>query len=410
MIADPVHPSRQAHGAAYVRCAKVITGVGTVSVHQTGFLGWFCTDVGGFIAARTSARAERFVKISCEITQLFGPAGSFFCVLHTMVLRDAPFKAQITNWRGSPYRKSKAAKGRRMYQLKDFGSYTAGGRKLEVSDQPIETIQFTPTTSYQFNPNGHHLIEHAYVQYFVPQERNSEPTVVLVHGGGMTGKMWETTPDGRPGWLHLLLGRGFEVHVVDNVERGRAGWHPNIWEGEPIIRTMEEAWSLFRIGSTENFASRTAFSGQRFPVEHFEGLCRGFVPRWTSTLNCQADALASVISGLGTTHVICHSQGTQVVFTAAEQCADHIQRITALEPSGLPTAPLNVPLKMVFGDYLDATETWRGLIARCEAYMRNAPGPVTWLDLTEAGLPGHSHMMMMDLGNHDVLQTLMSES
>ncbi len=297
-----------------------------------------------------------------------------------------------------------------MYKLQDFGSYTAGGRVHEITGQPVETIQFTPTTSYRYDPNGHHLVEHAYVQFFVPEDRNDAPPVVLVHGGGMTGAMWETTPDGRPGWLHLLLKRGFEVHVIDNVERGRAGWHPGLWAGEPAVRTMEEAWSLFRIGPEEGFAARQAFPGQRFPVSRLDGLCRQFVPRWTSTLECQAAALAEVLTRLGRCHVICHSQGAQVVFSAAEACAEHIHQITALEPSGLPgeeAAPLGTAVTLVFGDFTDTTDVWRGLIARCESYARTAGANVTWLDLAKAGLAGHSHMMMMDEGNDEVLSKVL---
>lgn len=290
-----------------------------------------------------------------------------------------------------------------MYQLKGFGSYTVGGRVLVISDAPLETVQFTPTTSYPYDPNGHYLVEHVYVQYFVPDARNTEPPIVLVHGGGMTGTMWETTPDDRPGWLHLLLQAGHEVHVVDNVERGRAGWHPDIWEGRPIVRTMEEAWSLFRFGAAEGFGSRTAFEGQKFPVEHLEGLCRGFVPRWTSTLNCQAAALGEVLSKLGRSRVMCHSQGSQVVFSAAEKAPERLEQIIAIEPSGLPQDGFGVPVKMVFGDFLEATDTWRGLVARCKGFAKDHQDLVTWLDLKEQGLAGHSHMMMMDCGNADVL-------
>ncbi len=297
-----------------------------------------------------------------------------------------------------------------MYQLKDFGSYMAGGRVHVVSDQPVETIHFTPTTPYQYDPNGHHLIEHCYVQYFVPQNRNSEPPIVLVHGGGMTGTMWETTPDARPGWLHLLLQRGFEVHVVDNVERGRAGWHPGIWPGDPVVRTMEEAWSLFRIGRQEDFERRTPFPGQQFPVGHLDELCRHFVPRWTSTLQCQAAALAEVLAKLGSAHIICHSQGAQVVFSAAEQAAQHIHQITAIEPSGLPAGEANLldaPILFVFGDFTDTTAVWQGLVGRCENFAQSAGPRMSWLDLSAVGLPGHSHMMMMDNGNDRVLSQVL---
>jgi len=297
------------------------------------------------------------------------------------------------------------------YRFRDFGSYTVGGRTVEVRGQPTERIQFTPTTAYERDPNGTHVVEQAYVQYFVPeQRRNSDPPVLLVHGGGMTGAMWETTPDGRPGWLHLLLDRGHEVHVVDNVERGRAGWHPGLWDGEPVVRTLEEAWTLFRIGPASGFATRTPFAGQRFPAVHFDGFCRSFVPRWVSTLPAQARAFGAVLKKLGTAHVICHSQGAQVVFAAAAEHAQNIQRVTALEPSGLPhpeTKRTSLDVDLVVGDWIDIDEFWRDMIHRCRAYTNSGVDRVTWFDLAQHGLPRHSHMMMMDEGSAEILSLLL---
>ena len=90
-----------------------------------------------------------------------------------------------------------------MIKLANFGSFHVGGRRLKLSGQPVETIQFTGATSFENDPNGDYQIEQAYIQYFIPEERKYNLPVLLVHGGGMTGSNWETTPDGRPGWLHL---------------------------------------------------------------------------------------------------------------------------------------------------------------------------------------------------------------
>jgi hypothetical protein len=40
------------------------------------------------------------------------------------------------------------------------------------------------------------------------------------HGGGLTGVTYETTPDGREGWLNLFVRKGWDVYVSDAVERG----------------------------------------------------------------------------------------------------------------------------------------------------------------------------------------------
>src|SRR3990172_6585108 len=57
--------------------------------------------------------------------------------------------------------------------------------------------------------------EQMYVEYFVPAEVRHPFSIVLVHGGGGQGLDWLTTPDGRPGWAHVLVMQGYRVYVVD---------------------------------------------------------------------------------------------------------------------------------------------------------------------------------------------------
>src|SRR5699024_5749699 len=99
------------------------------------------------------------------------------------------------------------------------------------------------------DPNGTYAIEQVYVEYFVPTDVIQLPWV-LIHGGTLTGTTWGTTPDGRDGWVHHLLQHRRGVYVVDTVERGRAGWCslPGVWQGDPLMRSEEEAWRLYRLG------------------------------------------------------------------------------------------------------------------------------------------------------------------
>ncbi len=63
--------------------------------------------------------------------------------------------------------------------------------------EPVR-VQFTRQAGIDVDPRGHFAIEHAYVQYLVPTNKNHYPPVALVHGGGLSGSGWETTPNNRP--------------------------------------------------------------------------------------------------------------------------------------------------------------------------------------------------------------------
>jgi hypothetical protein len=67
-----------------------------------------------------------------------------------------------------------------------------------VRGQPLRAVR-SPAGTYQYDVNDAYYVEQAYMQRFVPAERVQEVPVLLVHGGGLTGVCWETTPDGRPG-------------------------------------------------------------------------------------------------------------------------------------------------------------------------------------------------------------------
>ena len=62
-----------------------------------------------------------------------------------------------------------------------------------------------------------------FVQYRVPEDFNGL-SMVLMHGGGQTGNNFESTPDGRPGWVHFFLQKGFSVYNVDYPCMGRSGF------------------------------------------------------------------------------------------------------------------------------------------------------------------------------------------
>ena len=295
-----------------------------------------------------------------------------------------------------------------MYALKDFGSFHVGGRTVSVSSKEKRMVRYTADMELEYDPNGDFLIEQVYVQYFIPAEQTFPHPLVLLHGGGLTGACWETTPDGRPGWLHDFLRQGFAVHVIDNVERGRSGFCAleGVWDGEPIMRTAAEAWDLFRFGRPEDFAAGKPFEGQRFPLGAMENFQRQFVPRWTSTSEAQMRGVGAALRRIGPCVLVCHSQGGYLGSHAAIENPECIRGVVCCEGSSLPAgerlSPATVaggPWLLLLGDFIDFSPRWTATREATAAFgerVNAAGGRAELVELPDAGLPGATHMFMMD--------------
>ena len=109
-------------------------------------------------------------------------------------------------------------------------------------------------------PAGHIAVNQMYVRYMVPQGGDGNVPVVMVHGATLTGKSWETTPDGRMGWDEYFVRKGHPVYVPDQVGRGRSGFNQAVFNDVragstppanlPIwLRFSDEGvWPNFRFG------------------------------------------------------------------------------------------------------------------------------------------------------------------
>ena len=108
--------------------------------------------------------------------------------------------------------------------LKEMGSFHVGGREVTISGKPVKEVVFTPGgVPAKVDPNGVYQVEQMYVQYFIPQNQRGALPLLMWHGGGLTGVTYETTPDGREGWLNYFVKKGWAVYNSDAVERGRCG-------------------------------------------------------------------------------------------------------------------------------------------------------------------------------------------
>ncbi len=295
-----------------------------------------------------------------------------------------------------------------------MGSFYIGGEPIEITGKQPIPVKFSDTTPEFINdPNGTHFIGQAYVQYFIPEHPKSNIPIVFIHGGGMCGSIWETTPDGRDGWLNHFLTAGWPCYIVDNVERGRAGWSPEFLSryGMPTTRSQLECWSLFRFGAEHTFPTREPFANQRFPVEVLDNFSSYLVPRWTETGELATKALTALLDKIGPAVLLCHSSGSSPVLDAAIQVPGLTQSLILIEPSGLLRdekeieSLRQIPMLLVSGCYLDEFPLWQELERQYSRLQKTAEKKgmdFKWLRLGKMGLNGFSHMLMMDRGNEEI--------
>lgn len=302
--------------------------------------------------------------------------------------------------------------------LKAMGSFHIGGKTFEISGKPVKEVQFSPGgVPAKLDPNGTYIAGQMYVQYFIPQPERGAVPLLMWHGGGLTGVTYETTPDGREGWLNYFLRRGWAVYNSDAVERGRSGWaqYPDIFPGEPVFLTVAGPFERFRIGDGAASWSvdpdkRKVLPGNQFPVDAYPQFIKQNVPRWTTTDDFILDAYSQEIEKVCPCVILVHSQAGKFGFDMAQKHPDKVKALIAIEPAALgdpkQAAKLaGVPVLMVYGDYIAQDSRWPTIRQRGADFaklIRDAGGSVDFVNLPDQGIKGNSHMIMMDRNSDEV--------
>ena len=303
-------------------------------------------------------------------------------------------------------------------QLADMGSFHIGGREVTLSGRAIKEVVFTPGgVPAKVDPNGTYQVEQMYVQYFIPSNRRGSVPLLMWHGGGLTGVTYETTPDGRPGWLNYFVGQGWSVYNSDAVERGRSGWaqFPDIFKTEPLFLTKNNPFERFRIGSGDgsynaDMTKARPLPGNQFPLAGYDNFTRQVVPRWTSTDDAIVAAYIQLVDRVCPCVILFHSQAGQFGYKVAQARPDKVRGLIAVEPAGggdpAKAALLkNIPILQIYGDYIEQDSRWPTIRANGIKFtdaIRAAGGTPEIIDLPKVGIRGNSHMLMMDKNNLEV--------
>ena len=308
--------------------------------------------------------------------------------------------------------------------LRDMGSFHVGGRDVEVSGKPVKEVVFTPGgVPAKVDPNGTYSVEAMYVQYFLPADRRGTLPLLMWHGGGLTGVTWETTPDGREGWMNYFIKQGWDVYNSDAVERGRAGWAmtPEIFKGEPVFLAKPNPFERFRIGQgagsySPDPAKQKLMPASQFPVEGYDNFVKQSVPRWTTTDEAIIRAYTALVDKVCPCVILFHSQAGQFGFKVAQARPDKVKALIAVEPAGhgdLKQAAVlkDIPILAIYGDNIALDSRWPQIRKNGVDFLSEIwrlGGKVNIVDLPEVGIRGNSHMLMMDRNNLQVA-TLIQE-
>ncbi len=299
------------------------------------------------------------------------------------------------------------------------GSLEAGGRTIDCA-----TNDGGDPNSTRWPP-GHVVVDNVYATYQYPADQRYPYPILFNAGGGHTARVYDTTPDGREGWLTLFLRQGFAVYGVDRPNTGRSGTDICTINAVKLGRApasalpainryaAESSWVTFRWGP--KFGQ--PYPNAQFPVEFADT----YYPQTISTYRDPAEttksvaAFAALIDKIAQPVIIqsWSSSGLLGYLTAIER-PERVRAILAVETSvdAFDKIPADgrrtlakIPIYIVIGDHAqDRVDASR----KFQREMAAIGGNVTVDVLPEAGIFGNGHTMMLEKNNKQIMYRMVA--
>ena len=336
-----------------------------------------------------------------------------------------------------------------------FGVYYAGGREIERTDKPGDTV----------------WVEQSMVHTLIPDTITGDP-VIMVPGMGLGGFTYLGTPDGRKGWAQIFAEAGHAVYVYDIPEYSTSGGFDvnkcndmigaiviDVNDPNQFVATLEYPVSECEVVTTgrgkgqrttvqcpqlpptyaywstnstnRNIWKRWGFGDGtdspypdvRFPVEYIDQLEKHFPLRYQ---DLTIEDVAPITGDVEAEAVIalCEKIGQPVILMIHSASAAYFEPLLLARPE-LFKALINVeqafitadsepetvsafaalvgtrPFLSVYADYIEE----RGQTARKELSQAITDeilalgGVAGFIDLPAQGIVGNTHLMMQDNNN-----------
>jgi len=289
--------------------------------------------------------------------------------------------------------------------IKEQGDFYVGGKIVHAPATSSEGTDPIP---------GDVVVDQAYVQYQIPQNKKFDLPVILIHGSWHTGKTYGTTPDGREGWGTYFVRQGFSTYVIDDVNRGRSpfdmrklaevrlGLEPPSALPPISARGTADAWTGFRLGPSLGVLN----PGSQFPagtdvaLQYFSQLT--YMYRNPEQQDKRVAGVVALLDKIGPAILLTHSSTGPIGWAAALARPDLVKSVVSVEPINLGTftqfnALAKRPILIIRGDF----DTAAG-VAEADNFvadLRAARGVAKFISLPRIGIRGNSHMMMVERNN-----------
>lgn len=298
-------------------------------------------------------------------------------------------------------------------RIAELGHLVVGGAPKSVRGAATRARVRAPGLApQQLDPNGDFVPGATYVRFIRLQAPHHRLPILLLPGGGLSGAVYETTPDGRPGWESFFLRAGYSVFTADLEQTGRSPWarYPEIDPEEPAFRDRAFLWEVFRVGPPGSYGEGLrAFPGTQFPVAAFDAFGKLAAPRFRPAPEVEAATFDTLVERVCPCVLLAHSASGGPALAVAQRRADLVKAVVAVEPSTVPEGgPRQAPpTLLVWGDFLGPDQTqasWAEEVTASRRFAQATPGSAgtTLLDLPALGIRGNSHMLMSDLNSDRV--------
>jgi pimeloyl-ACP methyl ester carboxylesterase len=182
-----------------------------------------------------------------------------------------------------------------------------------------------------------------YVEYMIPQRLRHRVPIVMVHGGSQTGTNFTGTPDGREGWAHYFVRRGYAVYVVDGVARGRAA-HWSLSQGPVTNASLERLTQRFvapeRFKLWPQAHLHTQWPGEGKPgdpaFDQFYFSQMPSIVNYTKQQEINPPAIIALLEKIGPSILLTHSQSGAFAWPVIDKRPDLVRANLAVEPNGPP--------------------------------------------------------------------------